>query len=53
MLKSVVVHLIESSSSGHYISYTWDKFGEMVYNDCDVHRVMRYMEFHQREYFHK
>jgi len=40
MLKSVVVHLVESSSSGHYISYTCNKYGEMVYNDCDVHRVL-------------
>ena len=40
MLKSVVVHLGESSSSGHYISYTCDKCGEMVYNDSDVHRVL-------------
>jgi len=40
MLKSVVVHVVESSSSGHYISYTCDKYGEMVYNDCDVHRVL-------------
>ena len=40
MLKSVVVHLGESSSSGHYISYTCDKYGEMVYNDSDVHRFL-------------
>ena len=40
MLKSVVVHFGESSSSGHYISYTCDKYGEMVYNDSDVHRVL-------------
>jgi len=40
MLKSVVVHVVESSSSGHYISYTCDKYGEMVYNDCDVHRLL-------------
>jgi len=39
MLKSVVVHVVESSSSGHYISYTCDKYGEMVCNDCDVHRL--------------
>jgi len=40
MLKRVVVNLGESSSSGHYISYTCDKYGEMVYNDSDVHRVL-------------
>ena len=40
LLKSVVVHLGESSSSGHYISYTCDKYGEMVYNDSDAHRVL-------------
>ena len=30
----------ESSSSGHYILYTWDKYVEMVYNDSDVHHVL-------------
>ena len=40
MLKRVVVHLGESSSSGHYISYSCNKYGEMVYNDSDVHRVL-------------
>jgi len=40
MLKRVVVRLGESSSSGHYISYSCDKYGEMVYNDTDVHRVL-------------
>ena len=41
MLKRVVVHLLgESSSSGHYISYTCGKYGEMVYNDSDVHSVL-------------
>ena len=40
MLKRVVVHLGESSSSGHYISYSCNKYVEMVYNDSDVHRVL-------------
>ena len=35
-----MVHLGESSSSGHYISYSCDKYGEMVDNDSDVHRVL-------------